>query len=466
MRAPFLIFVFLLCGAFSAFSSDALRIATYNLCNLAVYEAKYGGKEDYIPFAFHCLLKRGLAKDARALLDSAAGKEVRDLITYMMMQKEVSFEVEKPGKSLKLKSFLWLSPSELEKRLRDEPLHVKKSVLSYLAGYYFYTQKYSRFWELVRHFKPFISRKRLLKFEALFYYRTGDYRRSFSVLKRLNDNFSYYWRYRLSRVLGISPEVYEEKLYESKKFDFYKILFLWEKGVYRRGDLGVNGEPSSYLCRLVKYAQSLGMDGVSLDVLKECRLRDSYWFGVIPELDNPSYAIRLLYADRVLAFDSKLPFLYPEVYSGTVKAASWAYGVDDELVYAVMRQESLFDRFSVSRSNAFGLMQILPSTGRWLAEDKMGELFFKNKLFYPFYSIKYGVWYLSYLKKTLPDFLAVAAYNSGPNAVRRWLNANKWVSHISEFVEFYPRAETRTYVKRVFSNLYFYRLLSANPSGN
>ncbi len=454
----FLIFL----RVFPAFSSDVLRVVTYNLCNLAVYEVEYNGDEDFIPFAFYCLKKRGLIDDAKEILDFITKKEIETLISYMLLEKEVSFEVENPQKSINMSNFIGLSPLELDKSLKDKPLYVKKSIIFYLVNHYFYTQDYKKFLSLASYFKELLPYKMLLKLKALFYYRVGDYLSSFSLLKQLNDNFSLYWRYRLSNLLGIDSEIYEEKLYESEKLDFYKALFLWEKGVFKKY-ANVNTRRSfKAICGLVSYAQKVGMDFISLEILKECTLEDPYWFYITPELDNPYYALKLIYNTGVINLEYGLPFLYPKIYQGSVRATSWAYKVDEDMVYAVMRQESLFNRFSVSKSNAMGLMQVIPDTGRWLAIEKLNENYFKNKLFYPFYSIKYGVWYLSYLKDNLPDFLALAAYNSGPGTLKNWLKNNSWVSHISEIAEFYPKAETRNYLKKVWVNFYIYRSLNLN----
>ncbi len=461
MRKFFCIFFAFWCFfSFSFAGSDYVRVVVYDLCDLAIYKAKYSLDENYIPIAFHCLLKKGKYKEAKLLASEATKKQIKDILHYMMMEKNVELEAEEIKPSINIETLYGLPVCSLKKALKSFDRWVAKDVLIYLISKSFYSQDYNYFFQLVEGFPELKKLYVVKKLKALAFYRIGDFKSAYKILSALNDNFSYYWLYKLSQILGIPKDIYESKLIKSNVWDFYKVLFLIEKNsFYLESPFNLPSVNLSYICKLVSYAQNLGLYNVSLEILKDCVYSDPLWFLIIPKMSNPNHGIKLLSIDRTLDWKTKLYFLYPRSHLGTVRAASWAYRVDEDLVFAIIRQESLFNGLAVSRSGALGLMQILPSTGRWIADKNLKEFYERKRLFLPFYSIKYGVWYLSYLKGRFPLFLAIAAYNSGPNTVAKWLSTNRWVSNVAELVEFYPKAETRIYIKNVVKNFYFYRSL-------
>jgi hypothetical protein len=114
-------------------------------------------------------------------------------------------------------------------------------------------------------------------------------------------------------------------------------------------------------------------------------------------------------------------------YGDIVDNLSSAYGVPADLVHAVIEVESGYDQRAVSRTGAKGLMQLMPATARRFNVDD------------PFdarQNIEGGVRYLRMLLDQFPMKLAVAAYNAGENAVRRFRGVP-------------PYAETRDYVAKV-----------------
>jgi len=133
------------------------------------------------------------------------------------------------------------------------------------------------------------------------------------------------------------------------------------------------------------------------------------------------------------------------------------YITNEDIVYAIMRQESLFYPYAVSRSNAIGLMQIMPKTGKWIAM-KLGDTDFDvSDLFIPEINIKYGSWYIKYLIRRFNGniFYAIASYNGGPGRVKKFIKKHK-IRDIAEFIEFFPLQETRNYVKQVYINYIYY----------
>ena len=141
--------------------------------------------------------------------------------------------------------------------------------------------------------------------------------------------------------------------------------------------------------------------------------------------------------------------LYPRPYDGDVRAASARTGLPPELIYAIIRQESLYRADAGSSAGALGLMQLMPETARRTARKADLPAPTRDSLLIPSVNIPLGSAFL----KSLIDRaagqvpLAVAGYNAGPAAVRRWLPAAPMETDV--WVENIPFNETRAYVQRV-----------------
>lgn len=119
-------------------------------------------------------------------------------------------------------------------------------------------------------------------------------------------------------------------------------------------------------------------------------------------------------------------------YSGTISHFANEYKLPTPLLHAVITAESSYDPNAVSRAGAVGLMQLMPGTAK-----RYGVLNRKN----PYQNIKGGS---NYLRDLLGMFdnnlvLALAAYNAGENAVKKYGN------------KIPPYKETQSYVKKVLS---------------
>ena len=143
------------------------------------------------------------------------------------------------------------------------------------------------------------------------------------------------------------------------------------------------------------------------------------------------------------------PLLYPRPYDKEVRAAARLTDLPGELIYAVMRQESLYRADADSSAGALGLMQLLPATARRAARRWGLKEPARADLFQPSINVAVGA---AELKSLLDRFdgqplLATAAYNAGPGAVERWLPATAMDNDV--WVENIPFNETRAYVQRV-----------------
>lgn len=153
---------------------------------------------------------------------------------------------------------------------------------------------------------------------------------------------------------------------------------------------------------------------------------------------------------------------YPEAYSKLIETQAKANAIDPHWVLSIMREESHFNPETLSRSNAHGLMQILPSTGKWIA-DKLGHKpFDKKHLWKPEVNIRFGCWYLKYLADLFKGdlHLASAAYNGGQGNIQRKVEQGPFANlPVLERLDRVPLPETRDYYKKVMGSYWNYRRL-------
>jgi len=151
---------------------------------------------------------------------------------------------------------------------------------------------------------------------------------------------------------------------------------------------------------------------------------------------------------------------FPMPYQRALEEYSRQHMLDPYLVAALIRQESEFNPKAVSRSNARGLTQVMPATGRQVSRQLGMRGFRPNMLFSPDTNLKIGTAYL----KTLSDQLqgkweaTLASYNAGKTHVNAWL-ASANFREPAEFIESIPFNETRVYVQSVLRNAEVYRRL-------
>lgn len=146
--------------------------------------------------------------------------------------------------------------------------------------------------------------------------------------------------------------------------------------------------------------------------------------------------------------------IYPFPFSEEITTYSQDQELNPLLTVSVMRQESRFDPDIRSTADAVGLMQIIPSTAEWAAENVGLE---EYSLEDPQDNIQLGTWFLAELHQSYNDdsLLAIASYNAGQGNVGQWLQTRGSMDD-DEFVESIPFDETRNYVKQVFGNYWNY----------
>lgn len=174
-----------------------------------------------------------------------------------------------------------------------------------------------------------------------------------------------------------------------------------------------------------------------------------------------AHNVAILVADRAERRGTPLDlFNFPK--DGLPSNAKFA-AVDRAAVYAVARQESKFDVDAISRSDARGLMQLMPSTAKDVAR-KVGVSFSESRLTSDgAYNTQLGS---AYLAQRMSGYdgslvLAAAAYNAGAGNVNKWLKQfgdprSSKIDPVS-WIERIPFLETRKYTQRVMANYMVYR---------
>jgi len=149
---------------------------------------------------------------------------------------------------------------------------------------------------------------------------------------------------------------------------------------------------------------------------------------------------------------------FPVDYLPQVQGNGYSQQLQPSIIFGLMRQESMLDKNAQSAVGARGLMQIMPQTGKQIAQELNEKWLSDANLFNPDTNIRYGTYYF---KKLLTKFnghfpLAIAAYNAGPNNVSKWLPFDRSVP-ADIWMETIPFKETRKYVASVLSYSMIYQ---------
>ncbi len=151
---------------------------------------------------------------------------------------------------------------------------------------------------------------------------------------------------------------------------------------------------------------------------------------------------------------------YPKGYQEFVVPYAKKYGVDELIVYSIIREESRFQKDVVSPADAVGLMQLIPPTARTVARQIGINGFSTAMLTIPRINIEMGIFYF---KQVLDKFngdveLALASYNAGPHRAADW-KARFYGLEKDEFIEEVPFRETRNYIRRILRSYGAYKAI-------
>ncbi len=352
---------------------------------------------------------------------------------------------EDPDKEFRLK-LLWLvawnakKNGQVEKAIDDLETLESKSKGSQYESYYYK----SLFWQamLYRELKKEDKAKKILE-------------------KISEDNFfGYYGRL---ATLEINPTVFEKQLvseYQPESGDAVDINN--ERTIRILLEMDESQILSEYLSHLWRNI------GKSSRKKMSTRLKFLFWASETGLLKENQQFIEIFDMDSKIELFEKAPsFFYPQPYLNTVSSFGNKFKVPRELVYSIMRQESLFDRKARSPADAFGLLQLLPRVASKHMEETGVQFSRPDELYDPQVILPLGIAHLRQLLNLFNGsmFLTAASYNAGVNPVRGWLKS-RYNNNSYEFIEDIPYLETEHYVKLVFRNLSFYVQFNKDVTGN
>lgn len=275
-----------------------------------------------------------------------------------------------------------------------------------------------------------------------------------------------YWRGRALKEQGQVVAANKVLLPLSRERTYYGLLAEEEMG-----DV-MSTPPESYTASKADMVAVNRLPGIQralelhrLDMQWEARTE---WARVIRTLDD-----RLLIAAAELAFEEEwydvaintadkttlvhdFELRYPTPYREVMQNYVRENGLDEAWVYGLIRQESRFISYARSGVGARGLMQVMPTTAKWIA-NRLGIKGYNHGMINQLETnIQFGTHYLRYVLDRMggQSLMATAAYNAGPGRALRWADEKPMEGAI--YAETIPFSETRNYVQKVMSNAYFY----------
>jgi len=209
--------------------------------------------------------------------------------------------------------------------------------------------------------------------------------------------------------------------------------------------LAINGPLEPVVIELIRCLHAAGRYGQAIEIMKT----------IVPNYSRASF--------------SSLPrpywvALFPRPYWNDLVYISRSNGLDPFLVAALIRQESEFQATAVSRAQAVGLMQVLPSSGKQIARTTHSRYTSPKQLLTPGTNLRLGTLMFRRLLDHYDGHVeyALAAYNAGDGRVEEW-RSNLTYGDMPTFVESIPFTETRDYVQAVIRNASIYRRLYEVP---
>lgn len=155
-----------------------------------------------------------------------------------------------------------------------------------------------------------------------------------------------------------------------------------------------------------------------------------------------------------------LKITYPKKYTEAVEKYAKEHEVEEELIYALIKNESNFKNDAKSHKSAMGLMQIIPETSIDVANKNKIELDknnLENELYNAEKNINIGTKYLAELIKRYKNYpVAISAYNAGIGTVDNWIEKGI-IQKDGKDIEKVPYKETNNYVRKVLRDYNNYK---------
>lgn len=297
------------------------------------------------------------------------------------------------------------------------------------------------------------------------YYLSNDYQKALDAFTELCSAYGspkyLYWKAQALEKLGKdTAHIYRQ--IAGKEQDFYSMLAYLKsnKGQGVKGlEVSTNFKtpiPKPYSSERIDILLELGMKKEAISELaaiaRKAATPDELLSISMKLQDAGEYRLVITLVSGLPNRETAHDILYPLAHWTVVKEASDRYRVDPFIVLSVMREESRFDPEARSAAGALGLMQLMPQTASAMDRNVKSRA--------QLYNVKTNIYLGSrYLNSLMKEFgslpAAIAAYNAGEDAVRKWQNAGKY-SSVDEFIEDIPYGETKNYVKHVLTTYFEY----------
>jgi soluble lytic murein transglycosylase len=150
---------------------------------------------------------------------------------------------------------------------------------------------------------------------------------------------------------------------------------------------------------------------------------------------------------------------FPAYYIDVIQQAVEPRGVDPLLMLSLIRQESLFNTFATAAAGEKGLMQVIPSTAQYIAEQLQWQDYQHSDLFRPYAGVAFGTYYIDEQLELFDQnaIAALAAYNAGPGRAIDWNALSGGDPDL--FMTTITIDSTRKYVQFIYRNYNIYREL-------
>jgi len=415
------------------------------------------------------------------------------------------------GNSLRALGERYLAIDKYEKIIKQYPesYYARQSYLRLAESYFQLKEKekgISLWRELINNYPNSYESMTSLWNLARYYTNKNSYSESLDYYRELSERFSQsrlgddalYWKGKILENMGSDEEakIVYEKLVREYPLSYYAeriieqrsdISFTWPISLSRKEDfidLGeflkkydkIEGkgqlallkaelfeEISFYKESIVELREALNYNSGNIFLL--FKLSDVYkknedYYGSL----NYTEIIFNYFKDNHQLEDLPLELwqsLYPVYFENIIRENALKYEIDPLLVLATIREESRFNSWNESVAGARGLMQIIFSTGEWIAQKLNLEDFNDDMLFDPEINIDLGCWYINYLKERFLNdpILIISGYNAGPGTTSKWLKQYDR-SDLDNFVENVPYSETREHIKKVMKSYHMYKRLA------
>ncbi|MEZ0323756.1 MAG: lytic transglycosylase domain-containing protein [Hydrogenothermaceae bacterium] len=335
-------------------------------------------------------------------------------------------------------------------KLRETDFQEYQSyVLKFLKKAFYRNEDIYPYLSVIDKNSPYFSQAKWIEF--LYYYKSGDFLKSLDILNRYgylyDEDKLNYWLWLVNTKLSdyekanfYLRKIREREIKDIKDISFYRAILDYKtqnRYKFKVEPLNIKNVKVVEVLKNLKNLNYKLAYTEALYLIKTGYCNEVY--NVMPEVG-------------VKCFDKNSVYTFVKPF-GKV-------GYNENLVYSIIRQESFFDPYVISSSNAVGIAQFIPKTAYWFAKNMNIENFDITNLFDPKVAIKFNLEYLIYLDRLWNGDIVymIASYNSGENAVKKFLEKNS-ITDIAEFVELYPYEETRDYLKKVLKNYIIYRSL-------